>query len=257
MLAAQSSGPQDFGFERLQSSLQSLSGATSAREIFAALNNAATAFRAQYFFFLYFDRRATVSSEVKSFDNAPRDWRESYINTGLFALDRAVEYAKHGVLPQTFYLEDGRFFGHGSVRIALRKLGIVSGVLAPVQGCNGRCGYLALSWDDEHDPGAVQRDSLLPRTLHTGVHIFEAVDRIYTQREQAAKRTNNVLSPRETEVLKWAAAGKTAWETGVILGVAERTVVFHLANAQHKLKANNKQQTVARAIAMGLLAAPE
>ena len=35
------------------------------------------------------------------------------------------------------------------------------------------------------------------------------------------------LSPRELECLKWAAAGKTAWETSIILDISEGTVKFH------------------------------
>ena len=33
-----------------------------------------------------------------------------------------------------------------------------------------------------------------------------------------------LITPREREVLCWAAAGKTYWEIAVILGISERTV---------------------------------
>lgn len=56
------------------------------------------------------------------------------------------------------------------------------------------------------------------------------------------------LTERELECLRWAAGGKTAWETGMVLNISERTVNFHLVNAQKKLGATNKIQTVARAI---------
>ncbi|MBF0175128.1 MAG: autoinducer binding domain-containing protein [Magnetococcales bacterium] len=56
------------------------------------------------------------------------------------------------------------------------------------------------------------------------------------------------LTPRERECLRWAADGKNTWETGMILNLSERTVVFHLANAQKKLMATNKVQAVARAV---------
>lgn len=61
------------------------------------------------------------------------------------------------------------------------------------------------------------------------------------------------LSGRETDCLQWAAAGKTSWETGVILGVSERTVNFHLQNACRKLSVHNRRAAVATALRGGLL----
>jgi DNA-binding CsgD family transcriptional regulator len=56
------------------------------------------------------------------------------------------------------------------------------------------------------------------------------------------------LSTREKEVLKWAAVGKTAWETGQIMTVAASTVNHHLYNACAKLQVTNKTHAVAKAI---------
>ena len=64
------------------------------------------------------------------------------------------------------------------------------------------------------------------------------------------------LSPRELEVLKWIGAGKSSWETGMILRIAERTVNFHIGNIQRKLDAVNRLQAVAMALKLGLLELP-
>ncbi len=56
------------------------------------------------------------------------------------------------------------------------------------------------------------------------------------------------LSFREREVLRWAADGKTSWETGKILNLSERTVNFYITNACKKLDAANKTQAVAIAL---------
>jgi DNA-binding CsgD family transcriptional regulator len=53
--------------------------------------------------------------------------------------------------------------------------------------------------------------------------------------------------------LLWAADGKTTWEISQILGVSGRTVIFHFQNAADKLKVANRQQAVARAVAIGLI----
>lgn len=50
------------------------------------------------------------------------------------------------------------------------------------------------------------------------------------------------LTARETECLSWAAAGKTAAEISVIVGLAISTVNQHLAASRQKLGAVNTAQ---------------
>jgi len=59
------------------------------------------------------------------------------------------------------------------------------------------------------------------------------------------------LTTREQEVLRWASAGKTTWEMARIIGISERTVVFHVRNAMRKLEARNRAQAIAKAAALG------
>lgn len=61
------------------------------------------------------------------------------------------------------------------------------------------------------------------------------------------------LTPRETEVLKWSADGKTSGEISQILTISVDTVKFHTKNAVAKLGAANKTAAVARAAILGLL----
>lgn len=63
-----------------------------------------------------------------------------------------------------------------------------------------------------------------------------------------------LVSARELECLKWIAEGKTAWEAGVILGISERTVRFHLNAAREKLDCLTTTQAVAKAVAQQLIA---
>lgn len=64
-----------------------------------------------------------------------------------------------------------------------------------------------------------------------------------------------LLTERELQCLHWAAMGKTSWEIGMILGVAERTVNFHVQNACHKLQARGRQAAITAAYRNGLLPA--
>lgn len=61
------------------------------------------------------------------------------------------------------------------------------------------------------------------------------------------------LSPREKEVLTWAARGKTSWETAQLLGLTEKTVKFYTRNACRRLNAQNKTHAVATCMQLGLI----
>lgn len=59
------------------------------------------------------------------------------------------------------------------------------------------------------------------------------------------------LSPREREVLTYAAAGATDVVIGKILFITVPSVRTHVENAMRKLNAKNKTQAVAQAIRNG------
>lgn len=61
------------------------------------------------------------------------------------------------------------------------------------------------------------------------------------------------LTARELTCLRWAAIGKTSWEVGVILGLAERTINFHIHNACRKLDVHGRQAAITIALQAGLL----
>jgi DNA-binding CsgD family transcriptional regulator len=63
-----------------------------------------------------------------------------------------------------------------------------------------------------------------------------------------------VVSARELDCLRWVAAGKSAWEASVILGISERTVRFHLNSAREKLNCTTTTQAVAKVVAQQLIA---
>ena len=61
------------------------------------------------------------------------------------------------------------------------------------------------------------------------------------------------LTKREVECLRWATAGKTNEEIGIILGLQRTTVRFHIRSASVKLDAVNRDQTMFKAAQLGFL----
>jgi|GEM_PF-3060276 DNA-binding CsgD family transcriptional regulator len=64
------------------------------------------------------------------------------------------------------------------------------------------------------------------------------------------------LTSREMECLSWVLEGKTNWEIGVLMGVAARTVQFHLANCARKMGVHNRIQSAVRALVEGAILPP-
>jgi len=56
------------------------------------------------------------------------------------------------------------------------------------------------------------------------------------------------LSPREKECVKWLLEGKTAEETGIILGISRKTIESYFENIRTKLNCNNKYQIIRKVI---------
>lgn len=61
------------------------------------------------------------------------------------------------------------------------------------------------------------------------------------------RKSREVLSPRELEVLKWLKCGKTSWDISRILDISERTVNYHVNNILQKLDVTNRLQAVSEA----------
>ncbi len=82
-------------------------------------------------------------------------------------------------------------------------------------------------------------------------HALTAADRLLGSRIDQTDLPK--LTRRELDVLSWTSQGKTAWEIGVILGMSDKTVNFHLGNAMRKLDVTSKYQAVLKCVSAGLL----
>lgn len=90
------------------------------------------------------------------------------------------------------------------------------------------------------------------RDIQTLASLFHATI-IDAERPTAVLDGMSPITPREREVLRWSAAGKSYWEIAVILGITERTVRFFMSNARQKLNVVSNTQAVAEAVWRGLI----
>jgi DNA-binding NarL/FixJ family response regulator len=71
--------------------------------------------------------------------------------------------------------------------------------------------------------------------------------------EIAAHSTDQALTPREVDVLRWVAKGKANKEIAAQLSLTEETVKTHIRNILGKLEANDRTHAVAIGIKRGII----
>lgn len=181
----------------------------------------------------------------------PQAWGEHYVAHGYFTVDPIVRHCNRSTLPAIW---DERAFHDDATQgfwEEAQAFGLQSGLSFAVHEQPGVTGIFSLSRDRKLDLPAQDLAALIGRAQVFASVLHHAVVRINLP--SLLPRAHVHLTPRERECLKWTADGKTAWETSQILGIAERTAVFHMNNVIEKLGAANKTQAVVRAMALNLL----
>ncbi len=184
----------------------------------------------------------------------PKEWRDHYTANNYMALDPTVQYCSQNITPLSWggvgelereSREVERFMSEA------RDFGIVSGVSFPVHTAQGDFAMLSLASEESQHKAQKRIQLILPLGQLFTAYLHEAVRRVFDSDVLSLAKVD--LTHREKECLLWATEGKTTWETSQILNISERTVTFHLQNAQGKLDVNNRQQAVARAVSLGII----
>lgn len=162
----------------------------------------------------------------------------------------AVTWNTHGEVAYTSS-RHRKLWGEGQRMMALAgESGIRGGISAPCRVRGLDWGFLSVSTDRTHEI----RELIRPvAELSYFVSCMEVALEKTLESAAGTLLPRESLSLREREVLGWCTTGKTSWEIGVILGITERTVNFHVYQAADKLGTRGRQSTVARAVALGLV----
>ena len=203
--------------------------------------------------FRWFAYLKIVDGAPKLISSYPKSWTSRYFDLHYERLDPVIQRARldhdlfgwtsSAAMPQGTK-EQRRFFEEAA------SFGIQGGVTIPIHGGFGGIAAFTLATDDR---------SLCPERLITSSRDVLHLIGLYFHAHLAARQSRQtpladpVLSPRERQCIAWAARGKTASDTAVLMGISPRTVAFHLENARHKLDATSIAQCVAEALRRRLL----
>jgi LuxR family quorum sensing-dependent transcriptional regulator len=126
----------------------------------------------------------------------------------------------------------------------LEDFKLENGIGVPVHGPGGYCAVVSMGFE---------RIDLSPRERHAidlaAVALHDEMRRLSPVPQDACL----ALSDRERDAIGFVAEGKSDWEIGVIMGIAQATAHSHVENAKRKLGARTRAQAVARAMRLGLI----
>lgn len=191
----------------------------------------------------------TEHSHTPLFNNYPADWNSEYEKKILGTIDPVVAHCNQSMLPVLWSEE--LFRDVPWIWEALEQQKLQHGWSQAVHDeDSGFCSILSLA--RSHRPvSAWELYENLGFSIFIGHHLHNLYAR--TLPKESAKSSMAHLSPREIDVLKLAATGKTAYESARILNLSARTVNFHVQEAIRKLGVNNKVSAVIAAAKAGFL----
>lgn len=228
--------------------IQSLLTASSEKELFARLSEAARDLGFEYCAYGMKVALPLSNPRVTMFNNYPEAWQKRYQEMGYLAIDPTVRRAARSAGPVLWsecmpastleFWEDAH--AHG----------LKVGLALPMRDHQGLSSLLMLSRSKDE----ITRSELAARRAQ--MYWLTEVAHLGMTQWLASKLMPEIdvrLSDREAEVLRWTGDGKTSNDVADILGISERTVNFHINNAMLKLGASNKTAAVLRAAVLGLL----
>lgn len=175
-------------------------------------------------------------------------WRERYETARYLSVDPTVTHALVSTKPVLW--SDEVFARAVDLWEDAGGHGLRIGWGQPVHDIKGTASLLTLA--RSHDAiSSLEAVDKAPQVAWLAQGAHETLTKVLASK---AERLSTVtITAREMDVLRWAGDGKTAAETADILGIAERTVVFHIDNALRRLGAVNKTAGVLKAAMLRLI----
>jgi LuxR family quorum sensing-dependent transcriptional regulator len=121
---------------------------------------------------------------------------------------------------------------------------LFDGLCAPIRAAYDEVGFVLLGADHLIEPSDYERfllQGMCEAYARAGLMLLPS------------PAVSPPLTRRESECLRWVAAGRSDPQIGMILGLSSNTVHAHVEAAKTKLNANSRAQLVIRALMAGIL----
>jgi DNA-binding CsgD family transcriptional regulator len=235
----------------LQGEMLSMFEAKSREEVFTQVVRFAHRLEFQTISATVVIDRLSGEPEFIAVDNTPEAFLDTFIDMNKGRQDPVCQHCKKSNLPivwdQSTYVRAGK----GDMWEHQARFGYRHGIALALHLPAGRHLLVGIDRDQAlpDDPSAVER--MVSSLLMFSVHAQDALMRVLLPEALMSDRLQ--LTPRELETLRWTLEGKTAWEIGRILGIAENTAIRHAHSASRKLGCSSKHHAVVKALRLGLI----
>ncbi len=181
--------------------------------------------------------------------NYPADFMNYYFEKDLARIDPVLK----ACFTQSRAFTWADLEAHSSLTEAQLRLmrmgegaGLNNGVGVPIRSHNAMVAGFGLASSERRDAARFDADILGA----LAAQFYVAFKRLYA-RPLSTSEIPVSLTPKETEILSWVAAGKTDDEIAVILGISRNTVDSHMRHVFRKLEAGNRVSAVVKGIGQG------
>jgi LuxR family transcriptional regulator, activator of conjugal transfer of Ti plasmids len=217
----------------------------------SAMADAAQAFDLPCFAYLLMPRDGRAAAALIS--SYPVGWTGHYLRQHYERFDPVIVLAHQRTEPFEWGLgADGMEMNKDQARLfdEASEFGIRCGLTVPIQDGRGPVAAVTFASDAPRPAflNTIQSNKRVLQLMAISLHAH-ARRRLYGQ----LVTDNRLLTARELECLRFAADGKSAWETAQVLNVTERTVTFHIENARRKLGVRTKMQAIAKLASLNAL----
>lgn len=195
--------------------------------------------------------RMGAESEFVAVHNAPLAYVQTFDDLSVSKRDPIAQHCKRNTVPiiwgQDTYLKNNAIekWEHQA------HFGYRNGIAMALHMPDGRHFMLGVERDMALPTEGGELTRIVAELQLFAVHAQDTALRVLVS--EGARPELPALTPRELEVLRWTMDGKTTSAISAILGIGDRTAVFHLQNAMQKLNCNSKHVAVVKALRLGLL----
>jgi DNA-binding CsgD family transcriptional regulator len=190
-------------------------------------------------------------AEFVAIHNAPLAYQKTFEDLSISKRDPIAQHCKRNTVPiiwgQQTYVESN------SAELWERQaqFGYSNGIAMALHLPEGRHFLLGVERDQALPTDGGELTRIVADLQLFAVHAQDTALRVLVS--EGARPELPALTPRELEVLRWTMEGKVTSEISVLLGIGDRTTVFHLQNAMLKLNCNSKHVAVVKALRLGLI----
>lgn len=185
-------------------------------------------------------------------NNYPQGWDDYYMVSGFKMCDPVIHHALSSSVARIWSKEmfDSNIKARQLYAEFTSIIGIRTGITIPVRDHLNNIASVNFSGCIK-DSTSFWTEMLIGRLTLVAQNLHAEVVKTYCNELRFQIKPD--LTPRETEILRIAAEGKTTCEASRMCGISESTVEYRLTNIRSKLDACNTVQAVFKATRLNLL----